>query len=178
MEEPFRDFVMYAAIFGFFGFCWFGWAQENPPKSWRLWLGILSGLSLLIAIVGGILAFSNWNSGSNLTGSDDFKLFGAVIFAEILLIALGAVALNWKKRADLIAGWTVFVVGSHFIPLAVLFADNWLNLLAAILIFIPILAWSIAQKTTYKVNTLACILAGATIFTFGVRGLILFLINS
>jgi hypothetical protein len=30
-----RDSAMTALILGFFASCWFGWAQERPPASWR-----------------------------------------------------------------------------------------------------------------------------------------------
>lgn len=48
-----RDYLMYAAIFGFFSFCWFGWAQEAPKAGWRWGLGIGSAVGLTLGIVGG-----------------------------------------------------------------------------------------------------------------------------
>lgn len=36
---------MYAAVFGIFAFAWYGWAQENPPKRIRIWLGFGSIIS-------------------------------------------------------------------------------------------------------------------------------------
>jgi hypothetical protein len=38
MTEFVRDAAATGAILGFFGFAWFGWAEEHPPKSWRPWL--------------------------------------------------------------------------------------------------------------------------------------------
>ena len=51
-----RDLLMTAAIFGFFASVWFGWAQENPPPTARVPLGVGTGLGILLAIVFGILS--------------------------------------------------------------------------------------------------------------------------
>lgn len=41
VREYVRDYAMYASVFGMFSFIWFGWAQESPKPSWRLyWQGI------------------------------------------------------------------------------------------------------------------------------------------
>jgi hypothetical protein len=33
--EFLRDAAMTAAVLGFFASAWFGWAQDDPPRSWR-----------------------------------------------------------------------------------------------------------------------------------------------
>jgi hypothetical protein len=42
-----RDAAATAVIFGFFASAWFGWAEENPPAKWRVWLiaGSIIGLA-------------------------------------------------------------------------------------------------------------------------------------
>lgn len=32
---------------GLLAMVWFGWAQEDPPKRWRVWLGVGSGLGII-----------------------------------------------------------------------------------------------------------------------------------
>jgi len=59
-----RDAAATAAIFGFFGAVWFGWAQEHPPKSWRPWLLTGSVVSLLTMLAGGLLVWRHWSDGS------------------------------------------------------------------------------------------------------------------
>lgn len=54
-----RDLLMTTAIFGFFAFMWFGWAQEKPPPAARLPLGI--GVSdVPLTLLG--LALGIWTS--------------------------------------------------------------------------------------------------------------------
>ena len=43
-----RDAAATAAVFGFFGSAWFGWAQDSPPQAWRWALAVGSILSLLV----------------------------------------------------------------------------------------------------------------------------------
>jgi len=50
--EYIRDYAMYTAIFGMFSFVWFGWAQENPGKNWRKYIGVSSGIALLVCLIG------------------------------------------------------------------------------------------------------------------------------
>jgi len=33
--EFLRDAATTAAVLGFFASAWFGWAQDDPPRSWR-----------------------------------------------------------------------------------------------------------------------------------------------
>lgn len=39
---------MYAAIFGMFSFIWFGWAQENPRKYWRKYIGVAPWIAFIV----------------------------------------------------------------------------------------------------------------------------------
>lgn len=63
-----RDHAFTIGWFGLMAFMWFGWSQENPPASWRLWLG---GGSLLGAAVAGCFipaVVRTWEAGSALVG--------------------------------------------------------------------------------------------------------------
>ena len=44
-----RDLAVTAVVFGMAAFVWFGWGQEGPPERWRAWLGVGSGVGLLVA---------------------------------------------------------------------------------------------------------------------------------
>src|SRR5690625_6129281 len=69
---------MYTAVFGVFSFCWFGWAQESPRNSWRKYIGIASGIALIVGLIGIYLSITNWQEGSALSDSIAFK--GYLIF--------------------------------------------------------------------------------------------------
>ncbi|SDK49511.1 hypothetical protein [Lacicoccus qingdaonensis] len=57
-----RDFTMYTAIFGIMSFAWFGWAQEAPKKSWRAYIGIASGIALIVGLAGVYLSVADWDA--------------------------------------------------------------------------------------------------------------------
>lgn len=164
---------MYAAVFGTFGFAWFGWAQENPPKELRILLGIGSGISLVVACMGGYLALKNWGSGSALEATGAYQSFGIVVAIEIITALIGSLFLIKHKNAERVAAWIAFVVGIHFIPLAVLFQDSWLYLLAFIISAISIVSVKITFKQI-KQNTFVCLVTGTTLLIFAVRGLVLY----
>lgn len=178
MEIDFiRDHAMYAAIFGFFGFSWFGWAQDNPPQSWRVLLGIASGVSFLIALTGGYLAYTHWGGASSLDTPEAYRQFGVIVGIEFTLAFVGAGILAWRKRQEWIAAWIAFVVGIHFIPLAAIFNDSWLHILAALLASVSIAAVIGAKKVHISATTLACAGAGCVVLLFALRGLLLVLLS-
>ncbi|SDD58606.1 hypothetical protein [Auraticoccus monumenti] len=138
--ERTRDLFVVAALFGAFGFAWSGWGQEDPPRRWRPWLGVLSVLSLLLAVAGGVLSWSAWSSPTSVDGPAAGWFFGAVVGAELLLGLLGSLVLHRRGRPERIAPWISLVVGVHFLPLVALF-DNWTLLLpAAVLVVSALLA--------------------------------------
>jgi hypothetical protein len=108
---------MTTAIFGFFGMAWFGWAQEQPPKSWRPWLITGSVLSALMTIAGGLLAWRHWSDGTAFE-EDTATAFGIVVGIEFALAGAGAVLLAVRGRKELIPVWIALVVGVHFFPVA------------------------------------------------------------
>ncbi len=179
METVFlRDFAMYAAIFGVFSFVWFGWAQENPPAKWRAWLGIGSALGLVAGAYGGFLASQNWNAGSALKAEAGlYGLYLVVVAAEILLSLVGALYLQKRGKKELVAPWIALVVGVHFAPLAIVFKDAWMYLLAGLVAAGVFAAYAISKRTKLPANTLACVFTGVILLVFAVRGLVLFTIN-
>lgn len=162
---------MYAAVFGIFAFAWYGWAQENPPKRIRIWLGFGSIISLIMTSIGGYLAYMNWEAPSALNREGAYELFGIIVVTEIVLALVGSLILIKRKKPELVATWVAFIVAIHFIPLAAMFKDWTLYVLTALLLIGIILA----QKTqTVKINTLTCIFTACILLVFAARGLILF----
>jgi len=116
-----RDHAMYAVIFGVFGISWFGWAQEDPPKSWRMKLGVAIGISFIVACIGGYIAFKNWGGASVFNTPGMSRQFGIIVGIEFALASIGAGALHFLHKPKFVAAWIAFIVGAHFIPLAIIF---------------------------------------------------------
>ena len=173
MESLFlRDYAMYAAIFGFFAMSWYGWAQENPPKSWKMWLILGSLIGLIVTIAGLIIAIQHWNDGSVLSAPGAMQYYRIVVGVEFAIAGLGVGVLYWRKWQRYNPPWIVFVVGIHFIALATTFKDSWLYVLSALLVAIAIFSLWIGGKKTVAVSAICGILSGTVLLLFALRGLI------
>ncbi|OUS73683.1 hypothetical protein B1748_22515 [Paenibacillus sp. MY03] len=167
-----RDYAMYAAIFGMFSFSWFGWAQERPRNSWRLYLGIASGLALLVCLLGVYLSITNWDEASALNEASSFRVYLITVYAEFIIAGIGALLLIRKKLSDFVAPLIAFIVGIHFIGLAPVFEDASLYVLAALLTAASILSVFVAPKLGVARSAIAGICSGTVLFAFAVLGLI------
>lgn len=174
MEEFIRDYAMTAAILGTFAFAWFGWAQQDPPKSkwWPISLGIGSGISLAIASTGGILAWRNWNGPTSL-GGDGFSDYMYIFIIEFALIALATGITLALRKSRYLPTVVSLIVGLHFFPLAPVFNDAWLNLLAVLVTLASILPLVLAKRLNISLVTLTCVGVGLSLFTFALRGLLI-----
>ncbi|WP_311406598.1 hypothetical protein [Liquorilactobacillus uvarum] len=167
-----RDYLMSAAIFGMFSFCWLGWAQEKPRAEWRLWLGITSAIAFILGIAGGVLSYLHWNDISILKQNSSLHWFIIIFFSEILLIAIGAVFLLVKKHSTWVSLWVSFVVAIHFIGLKFVFADSSLFLLAFLMLLVTIGAvplakhFEVAPSAILGIGNGVCLLA-FSILSFG-----------
>src|SRR5690349_13210388 len=115
-----QDLAVCAAVFGVAAFVWFGWAQEAPPARWRPPLGLGSALGVLLAVVGGLLAWRVWGTGMAMAHPQARLVFGIVGAVEVGASGLGSAALALTGRSRWIAPWIAGVVGAHFVPLALL----------------------------------------------------------
>lgn len=149
--EFLRDAAATAAVLGLFASSWFGWAQERPPPAWRPMLVAASIVSLLTAVVGGILTWQNWSEGT-VFDADTSLVFGIVVGIEFTVAALGAVLLTAWRRQDLIPAWVAFVVGVHFFPLAWLLQYPLIHVLAALVIVVALAAVPLARSRSLPVS--------------------------
>jgi hypothetical protein len=161
-----------AAVFGVAGFAWFGWAQEAPPRAWRLPLAVGSAVSLTIGAAGGALARRDWDLGSALAGEDARQWFGIVAGLEVGLVAVGAAVLALRRAGRWIATWTCLVVGAHFIPLAVLFGDAGLYVLAVALVLVAAVGIGTARRRGLHPSAVTGLGAGGVLLLFAVRSLV------
>lgn len=176
MIEFIRDYVMYAAIFGFFSLAWFGWAQENPRKSWRKYIGIASGVALLVCLVGVFLSVQNWNEASALSEKESFTQYLIVFYAEFIIAGIGVFFLIKSKYKSYVAPWVSFVVGTHFFWLADIFKDPSLYILAVLMIIISFISPRLAKKMDVPNSAITGIGSGALLFCFAILGLIRYLL--
>ncbi|MFC4116625.1 hypothetical protein [Nonomuraea zeae] len=121
LTEFLRDQCFTTAWFGLMAFVWFGWAQEDPPKSWRVWLGAGSVLGAGLAVAFGVLTATNWDQPSALEGK--YAWFGVLVAAEAVAAGAGCFLLARRGKNQWMAWWVAVVVAAHFLPLALLLHD-------------------------------------------------------
>ncbi len=168
-----NDYAMATAIFGVFGFSWFGWAQESPPPSWRLALGLAAALCLSLAGVGGYLAFTNWGAASALTATGAYQTFGLVVGIEVAAALLGAGVLRYWHQQAFTAPWVAFVVGLHMLPLASVFQDRALYGLGFLLMAAAVAPLVLAHKLRLSASTMTGVGAASALLAYATRGLFL-----
>lgn len=121
LTEFLRDQFFTTAWFGLMTFVWFGWAQEDPPRRWRVWLGVGSALGLGLAVTFGVLTSANWDQPTALEGK--YVWFGVLVAAEVVAAGVGCLVLAKRHAARWMAWWVAVVVAVHFLPLALLLRD-------------------------------------------------------
>lgn len=166
---------MYTAIFGMFSFIWFGWAQENPRKSWRKYIGIASAFALFVCLIGIYLSVTNWHERTALSNSSVFHNYLIFVFIEFLLAGIGVFLIIRLKKNDYVAPWIAFIVGIHFFWLKNIFNDFSLYILAVLLIGVVIISLWLSKKLNVANSAITGIGAGTVLFSFAILGLIRFL---
>lgn len=174
--EYVRDYAMFTAIFGVAGFMWFGWAQERPRSGWRKYLGIASGVSLVLGLVGVFLSVTNWDGATALDEAGALTTYIIVFWVQLIIGVVVAIWLFRAKKRDLIAPWVTFLVGAHFFWLIDVFNDVSLYILGFILVVVALLAPYMAKKLDVASSAITGIGAGTLLFLFAVFGLVRFLL--
>ncbi|ULL16941.1 hypothetical protein DVH26_22360 [Paenibacillus sp. H1-7] len=169
--EYIRDYAMYVSVFGMFSFVWFGWAQERPRPSWRIYIGIASGIALLLCLTGVYLSITNWDAPSALNEVSAYRNYLISFYAECIVAGAGAFVLTRWKRKEYIAPWVAFIVGLHFIGLKSVFDDPSLWILAALMVAVSIAAVVVSPKLQVANSAITGIGAGTVLFGFAMLGL-------
>ncbi|WP_246197198.1 hypothetical protein [Cytobacillus depressus] len=174
--EYIRDYVMYIAIFGMFSFVWFGWAQEKPRKNWRKYIGIASGIALLVCLFGVYLSVTHWDAATTLSEKDTFNSYLIVFYTEFFIAGLGAFLLIRSKKKDYVAPWIAFIVGVHFFWLVNIFKDPSLYILAVLMIAIAVISPWGSKRLGVASSAITGIGSGIALFCFAILGLIRYLL--
>lgn len=178
MEEYVRDYMMAAAIFGLFTFVWFGWAQERPKENWRIYLGVGSGLGIVLAIFGFYLSINHWEAASALHHQANFSYYIIFVIIEFSIAAIVGLMLIFKKRSDYVAPWIAFIVGVHFFPLSFVFNDFTYNILGILVVTVSIISLPLSKKLDVANSTITGIGAGTLLLLFSIFNLLrVFYIN-
>lgn len=125
-----RDSLFSTAWFGLMSMVWFGWAQEDPPRSWRVWLGIGSTVGVLVALAFGFLVARSWAEPTALDGR--YPLFGVLVAVEVVAAGAGCWLLHMRGADTWMAWWVAVVVAAHFVPLAWLLRDPGMAVVGAV----------------------------------------------
>jgi hypothetical protein len=160
-----RDLVMIGAIFGVAAFMWAGWAQESPPAQtgWRVVLGALSLLGLVLAALSIPLAIKNWGAGTAIDPhTRAFVIYIIVFWAEFVIAGVLAFVVIRAGRSDLVAPLILAIVGIHFFALAVVFGQPVLHLAGGLLTALAIVAAFLPRD--FAAPSFWCGLIGAPIF--------------
>ncbi|ADD45154.1 hypothetical protein [Stackebrandtia nassauensis] len=121
LTDYLRDALFTAAWFGLMTGVWLGWAQEDPPRRWRGWLGAGSVLGIACALGFGAATGLNWGLDSALEGK--YQWFGVLVTVEVVLAGGGCWWLARTRRSRWMAWWVAVVVAAHFLPLGWMLDD-------------------------------------------------------
>lgn len=137
-----RDLLMTGAIFGVVTFVWTGWAQERPPHwAWRIALGIMGLAGCALAGLSIPTVIRNWTAPTAIVfGGPSWTFYLIMCALEVIGIAVGAIIVARKKRSDLIPPIALAVVGIHFFPLAPVFGQPILYVVAALVTIAAVVA--------------------------------------
>lgn len=169
-EQTVRDGAMTALILGFFASCWFGWAQERPPDTWRTPLIVGAVLSLVIAAVGAVFAWQNWSGASALSEPGAMRRYGILVGIEFGIAALGAAALVLRGHARYLAPWICLVVGVHFWPLAPVLENPLLIVLGTVLTAVAVAGVLVSRRTNLYPSAITGAGAGVPLLIVAVMG--------
>lgn len=145
-----RDLAVNGLILGFAGAMWLGWAQQDPPAGWSVPLSVCSGVGIVAAIVGGVLAWRNRHGASAMATDLGRRTYYRVVGLEAVVIAVGATALGVTGHSDYIAALVLFVVGAHFVPLGRLF-----RIRSLVIVGVLVVATSVAAALEGLLGTVA-----------------------
>jgi hypothetical protein len=134
-----RGEVIGAAVLAFAGGAWFGWAQDDPPRSWVPYLAAGSVVSVLcwVALVG-LVVRRRTTTGSGMADPRVRRGYWMTVAVEVALIVGGNLLLAAVGHPDYDAAWTLFVVGVHFVPLARIFHARALALTGAVVAVVAV----------------------------------------
>jgi len=122
------------------GTAWLGWAQAGPPWWWVPFLTAGSAIGVVLAVASVLLARRHRRGPSAMTDPRSRRRYVTAVAVEAAACAAGSSALGAGGSAPLIPAWILFVVGVHFVPLALVFRIRGLQLTGVLCALVAVLA--------------------------------------
>ena len=167
-----RDQAFAVAWLALMASAWFGWAQEDPKPRLRGLLGAGSVLGIMLSLGFGMLVWRNWQTPTALDGR--YWVFGMIVVAEAILIAVGCIVLARRGQSRWFGWWIGLCVALHFIPLAWVFGDWSYLALTAVQVAGLVTMFPSLRRGEYATSRWACPWVAITFLLFAlVSGVIL-----
>jgi hypothetical protein len=166
-----RDAAGTVAVCAFFASAWFGWAQDSPPRAWRLPLTLASVGSVLLAVLGGVLTWQRWSDGTALD-RDTSQAFGIVVGIEVAAAGIGAAVLGWNRKSELTPAWIALVIGLHFVPLASLLDYSLLYVVAVGVVAVAVAAVPVARSRALALSAITGVGTGSVLLAAALISLV------
>lgn len=166
-----RDYSMMVAFFGFFSMAWYGWAQEDPPKNWKKYLFVGTGLAAILFLTGIYFSVQNWQEATTLSNTTSLNYYYIFLVLEFGIAGIGAFVMYRKNLETYIAPWVCFIVGVHFFGLRYVFDDFVLHILGILLAIISGLTLILAKKFKIRHSAITGVCAGTTLILFALLNL-------
>lgn len=159
-----------AGISGGFAAAWFGWGMADlEPGAVLQWFQIGRILAGVVMLLGIVLAVRSPAGSTPMRDPAVARRYGYVVLIELVLIALGNIVLAQTGAAQWIPVWVCAGVGLHFGPLAWVFKEGSLLVLAAMVTLTAALAVVVGLTTNIAPGTVAgagaglCLLVSAMV---------------
>lgn len=161
-----RDTLFTTAWFGLMTCVWLGWAQEDPPRKWRGWLGAGSVIGILCAFGFGAAVALNWDSASALEGK--YHWFGVLVAAEVIAAGGGCWYLARSGRSRWMAWWVAIVVAAHFLPLGWFLADISIAVVGVVQLIALVALVPRLRRSTETTSAVVGAVMGGTLLAYAV----------
>lgn len=158
---------MAALIEGVAAFVWFGWGQADPPHGLAPLLGVGSGLGLVMAIAGAIVARRSPAGSTPMADPAIRRRNFIIVGVEFGALVVGAIVLAALGQPDYVPVWVCAGVGIHFFPLATTFGSSLLQPVGALLVVVAVGALVVGLTTSSVPGTVTGVGAGVLLLISG-----------
>jgi len=159
-----------ALYLGFFAAIWFSWPGVNPPLGTVL--VVASYLSLLVALIGAIVAFRRSGETASVRDRAASRRYGIIVAIEFAAAGVGAAVLGLTGAGEYISVWVCLVVGAHFFPLVPVLRDRLLYPLGAALCAVAVGGLVAALATDVAADAVVGTGAGFLLFGYAALSLL------
>lgn len=164
-----------ATIFGVFAVLWLRWGTVAAPELLQQLLRSGQVLAVVLALFGVVLTVRSPARSTPMTDSAVVRRYGIVVGVEFALLGVGNVILTQTGVEQWIPVWICAGVGVHFLPLARVFREWSLAVLAALISTVAVVAGvmslvsSVASSTVVGAGAGLCLLLASAVVLIAKR---------